>query len=80
MHKLISTGAIAVLLGGCALLGKHYPPPPPGLTAEEAADRLEESKREYDTCIQNREPGRPTCDRLEDLYERDKSNYEALSH
>lgn len=68
---------MAALLCGCSMFHQKAPPPA-GLSAEEAAERLEESKREYETCVKNREPGKPTCDRLEDLYQRDKDNYESL--
>lgn len=77
MKKIAWVSAIAAILSGCAMGPKA--PPPPGLTAEEAAERLEESKREYETCVKNLEPGRPTCDSLENLYERDRANYEALT-
>ncbi len=76
MRTILLATAVAGVLYGCGTASKL--PPVAGLTAEEATERLEESKREYETCVKNREPGRPTCDSLEDLYERDKQAYESV--
>jgi hypothetical protein len=77
MRTTLLATALISLLSGCASAPKAVPPP--GMTLEDAAERLEESKREYEACVKNREPGRPTCDSLERLYDQDQEIYESLA-
>lgn len=60
----------ATLVGGCA----SKPIVPKNPAAEEAAIKMEESKREYNECYDA--PGRPSCNALKRLYEKDRKAYE----
>lgn len=75
--KMISLAALAFGLSGCASQSDRIITGGP--EAEEAAIRLEASRREYYDCVKNEAPGRPTCDSLKALYERDRAAYESLA-
>jgi hypothetical protein len=65
------------LLPGCAKYSEKVVVGGPD--AEEAAIRLEESRREYYDCVENAGPGKPTCDSLKALYEQDRKAYESTA-
>lgn len=72
--KIFALAALAHGLSGCAAQSNRVVTGGPD--AEEAAIRLESSKREYYDCLANEAPGRPTCDSLKALYEQDRDAFE----
>lgn len=71
---LVEVVLAAVLVSACSSFSnKTYTG---NANSEQDAINLESSKREYQTCIENREPGQPTCDSLKALYDADKKAYE----
>lgn len=75
--KMTALAVLACGLSGCAAQSDRVVTGGPD--AEEAAIRLESSRREYYDCVKNEAPGRPTCDSLETLYERDREAYESMA-
>ena len=77
LTRLVAIALAIEVLAGCARYSDR--PVVGGPDAEEAAIRLEESKREYYDCLENSGPGQPTCDSIKALYEKDKDAYEATA-
>ena len=70
--KLTGLLTLFVAISGVGCSSKPLVPKNPA--AEEAAIKMESAKREYNECYDA--PGRPSCDALKRLYEKDRKAYE----
>lgn len=74
LTQLTAAVILTVLSSACSTGGDR--PVTGGPDAEEAAIRLESSRREYQDCVRNEAPGQPDCDSLDALYKKDREVYE----
>ncbi len=82
MRKILGALALATLLAGCQTAPSKTAPPGQVVAdpeIDEAANELEESKSDYESCVREQEDDRGLdCDVAKEMYEEDQEAYDDL--